>query len=109
MRSHGDNLGDPKMSKKKGTSLRLILDFNESPPDKNSFRSMKEGHIYTLSQIFLIFTPGLSGDLSKFSHNFTPFFDFEITKKSEATFCSASLVMNKCAKLHGDIPSGYKL
>ena len=36
----------------------------------------EEGQIYKTSQI-LIFAWGLSYDLSKFSDDFTPFFDFE--------------------------------
>ena len=57
---------------------------------------MKEGgQIYkTFPQIFLIFALGFSYDLSKFSDDFTPFFDFErpylsplaIIKKSEAPY-----------------------
>ena len=43
--------------------------------DRNGFRRMKEGPIYKmLPQIFLIFAPELSYDLSKFRDDFTPFF-----------------------------------
>ena len=38
----------------------------------------EEGQIYkTMPQIFYFFAPGFSYDCSKFSNNFTPFFDFE--------------------------------
>ena len=48
--------------------------------DTNGFRRKKEeGQIYKIvPQIFFIFAKGLSYDLSKFSDDFTPFFDFEI-------------------------------
>ena len=42
---------------------------------------MKEGQIYkTLPQFFLIFAPGLTSDLSKFSDSFMSFFRFWKTK-----------------------------
>ena len=54
------------------TFLRIVI-------DKNGFRRMKyEGQIYkTVPQVFILFAPGLSYDLSKFSNAFTPFFEFE--------------------------------
>ena len=61
-----DHLGDAKMSKK-GTLLRRIA------ISENGFRRMKEeGQISKI-----LFSPELSYDLSKFSNDFTPFFDFE--------------------------------
>ena len=77
----------------------------------------EEGQIYkVLPQIFLIFAPGLSYDLSKFGDDFTPCFDFERPqlspwakiKKSEATFVAMNM-MNKCDKFHKDSLSGKKV
>ena len=47
--------------------------------DRNGFhRTIEEGQIYKIyASIFLIFAQGLSYNLSKFSYDFTPFFDFE--------------------------------
>ena len=46
--------------------------------DTNGFRRIKEeGLIYKVASDFLIFAWALSYDLSKFSDDFTPFFDFE--------------------------------
>ena len=54
------------------TFLRIVIDEN------GVCRMKEEGLIYkTCLNFFLIFTWGLSYDLSKFSDDFTPFFDFE--------------------------------
>ena len=76
MRS-GDLLGDAKMSKK-GTCAPSNLTFLLIAKDENGFRRIKKGRsTKRCLRFFLIFVPGLSYDLSKFSDEFTPFFDFE--------------------------------
>ena len=76
MRS-GDHLGDEKCRKKAPRSVEF--NFLLIAIDRDGFRIMKEeGQIcQMLPQIVLIFAQGLIYDLSKFSGDFTPFFDFE--------------------------------
>ena len=74
MRS-GDDLGDTKMSKK-DTSLRRIQLFNINCDRQKRF-SQNEGRradLQNFSSDSLIFAWGLSYDLSKFSDDFTAFF-----------------------------------
>ena len=73
MRS-GDHLGDAKMSKK-GTSLRQFNFFIKCDRQKRfSQNEKRRADLQNLASDFLIFAPGLSYDLSKFSDDFTPFF-----------------------------------
>ena len=73
MRS-GDHLGDAKMSKR-GISLRQTYLFNELRQTETVFAERKKkGRSTKLASNFLIFVPGLSYGLSKFSDDFTPFF-----------------------------------
>ena len=72
---------------------------------------MKEGEqIYKLfASTFLIFVPEPSYDLLKLSNNFTPFFHNKVPGQKLKILWQAFVpmsMMNKCAKFHGDIPSG---
>ena len=64
-------LGDAKMSKK-GTRFVEFNFLTNSDRRKRFGRTKEEWQIYKIIQ--LIFAPGLSYDLSKFSDDFTPFF-----------------------------------
>ena len=63
-----------------------------------------------------MFAWGQSYDLSKFSDDFTPFFDYERPylspwakiKNLRQRFVARSM-LNMCAKFHGDSPSGKKV
>ena len=72
----------------------------------------EEGHIYKPCLKIFNFARELSYDLSKFSDDFTPFFDFERPslprqkiKNLRQRFVARSM-LNKCAKFHGDSLSG---
>ena len=77
MRS-GDHLGDAKNVEK--SHLRSV-DFNFftycDGRKRFSQNKRRREDLQNFALDFLIFIPGLSYDLSKFSDDFTPFFDFE--------------------------------
>ena len=77
----------------------------------------EKGRSTKVASDFIIFAPGLSYDLSKFSDDFTPCFRLWTTiteslgkiKKSEAKSFVARNMMYKCAKFHEDSPSDKKV
>ena len=71
MRS-GDHLGDAKCQKRAPRSIEFNFFIN---CDRHKRFSQKERR--NVASDFLTFAWGLSYDLSKFSDDFTPFFDFE--------------------------------
>ena len=76
MRS-GDHLGDAKMSKRAPRSVEfnfLIICNRHKRFSQNERRRID---LQNVASDFLIFALRLSYDLSKFSDDFTPFFDFE--------------------------------
>ena len=80
MRS-GDHLGHSKMSKKARHLTSSNLSFSESPQAKTVFQprnERKRADPQDIASDFLVFSecPG-SYDLSKFSDNVTPIFDFK--------------------------------
>ena len=63
---------------RKGTSLRRIYFFFNCDRQKRfSQNERRRADLQNLASDFLIFAQGLSYGLSKFSDDFTPFFDFE--------------------------------
>ena len=74
----GDHLGDAK-NVEKGHLAPSNLTFLKIALDRNGFPRLKEeGLIHkTVASDLLIFAQGLSYDLSKFSDDFAPFFEFE--------------------------------
>ena len=115
MRS-GDHHGDARMSKKAPRPSNLTLE--RIGIAKTVFAERKKkGRSTNCASDFLIFAPGLSYDLSKFSGDFTTCFRLRKTitksqakiKKSEANFVAMMSMMNKCAKFHGHSPSGKKV
>ena len=75
MRS-GDHLGDAKMSKKAPRFVEFNF-FTNRNRRKWFLQSERRRADLQNPSIFLIIAWGLSYDLSKFSDDFTPFFDFE--------------------------------
>ena len=73
----GDHLGDAKCRKRAPRSVKFNF-FIDCDRQKRFSQNEKEGQIYkNLASDFSIFAQGLSYDLSKFSDDFTLFFDFE--------------------------------
>ena len=63
---------------KKGTLLRRINFFNNCDRQKRfSQNERRRADLQNLASDILIFAKGLSYDLSKFSDDLSPFFDFE--------------------------------
>ena len=76
MRS-GDQLGDAKMSEKALRFVKFNILSNCDRPKRFSQNEKRRAEKQKRPHFFLIFVPGLSCDFSKFSDDFTPFFDFE--------------------------------
>ena len=76
MRS-GDHLGDAKMSKRAPRSVEYNFFNNCDRQKRFSQNERRRADLQKFASDFLIFAWGISYDLSKFSDDFTPFFDFE--------------------------------
>ena len=76
MRS-SDHLGDAKMSKKATRFVELNFFTNRNRRKRFSQNERRKADLQNLASKFFIFAWGLSYDLSKFSEDFTAFFDFE--------------------------------
>ena len=74
MRS-GDHLGNAKMSKKSTVEFNFFI--NRDRHKRFSQNERRRADLQKMASNFSIFAFGLSYDLSKFSDDFTPFFDFE--------------------------------
>ena len=76
MRS-GCHRGDAKMSKRASRSVEFNF-FNNCDRQKRFLQNeRRRTDLQRVASEFLILAQGLSYDLSKFSDDFTPFFDFE--------------------------------
>ena len=73
MRS-GDHLGDAKMSKRAPRSVEFNFFNNCDRQKRFSQNERRRADLQVVTSNFLIFAWGLSYDLSKFSDDFTPFF-----------------------------------
>ena len=73
MRS-GDHLGDAKMSKRAPCSVEFNFFNNCDRQKRFSQNERRRADLQSVASDFLIFAWGLSYDLSKFSDDFTPFF-----------------------------------
>ena len=72
-----DHLGDAKMSKRAPRSVEFNFFNNCDRHKRFSQNERRRADLQNGASDFLIFALGLSYDLSKFSDDFTPFFDFE--------------------------------
>ena len=89
--------------------------FNNCDRQKRfSQNERRRADLQTFASIFLIFALGLSYDLSNLSDDFTPFFSTlkdhnyisgQKLQNPRHHFVARSM-LNKCAKFHGDSPSG---
>ena len=73
MRS-GDHLGGAKMSKRPARSIEFNFFTKYDRQKRLSQNEKRRADLQKIASIFLIFAPGLSYGLSKFSDDFTPFF-----------------------------------
>ena len=73
----GDHLGDAKMSKRVSRSVEFNFFVNCDRHKWFSQNEKRRADLQKGASDFLMFALGLSYDLSKFSDDFTPFFDFE--------------------------------
>ena len=73
MRS-GDHLGDAKMSKRAPRSVEFNFFTTCDRQKRFSQNERRRANLQNVASNFLIFAPGLSYGLSKFSDDFTPFF-----------------------------------
>ena len=73
MRS-GDHLGDAKCRKRAPHSVEFNFFTNCDRRKRFSQNERRRAVLQNLASNFLIFAPGLSYGLSKFSDDFTPFF-----------------------------------
>ena len=76
MRS-GNHLGNSKMSKKAPRAVEFNFFNTYNRRKRVSQNERKRADLQKVASGFSIFALGLSYDLSKFSDDFTPFFDFE--------------------------------
>ena len=74
MRS-SDHIWEAKLSKKAPRSVEFITSCDRQKPFSQNER--RRADLQNEASDFLIFGPGLSYSLSKFSYDFTPFFDLE--------------------------------
>ena len=72
-----DHLGDAKMSKKAPRSVKFNFFTSCDRQKRFSQNERRRADVQNIASDFLIFVPGLRYGLSKFSDDFTPFFDFE--------------------------------
>ena len=66
-----------KCQKRAPRSIEFNFFINSDRQKRFSQNERRRADLQNLASDFLIFAPGLSYDLSKFSDDFTPFFDFE--------------------------------
>ena len=70
----GDHLGDSKMSKKGTRSVEFNFFTTCDRKKRFSQNERRRANLQNVASNFLIFAPGLSYGLSKFSDDFTPCF-----------------------------------